>query len=323
MEHERELRGNEPVGIVGLGLIGMALAKRLLGAGFEVHGYDINPDRGSLLAAAGGAAAASLHDIGQRCRTILISVLNTEQVESVLESDEPGGPMRLTDSHTVICTSTCDPDRIQALASRLATRSVRFLEVPLSGNSDQIALGNGVGLVGGDAELAARSAPLLDAICPRRHHVGAVGAGGRTKLAVNLVGGLNRAVMAEGLAFAESLGLDLLPFLEVLKDSAAYSRTMDNRGRKMALSDFTPHAKVAQSRKDFLLMHEAARRSGQQLPLATVYLELIEACLAHGEGDLDNSAIIQEVRRRRGGRRSPSARASPPYGTEDNQGFPP
>jgi 3-hydroxyisobutyrate dehydrogenase-like beta-hydroxyacid dehydrogenase len=74
---------------------------------------------------------------------------------------------------------------------------------------------------------------------------------------------------------------------------------MDNRGRKMALSDFTPHAKVAQSRKDFLLMHEAARRAGQQLPLATIYLELIEACLAHGEGDLDNSAIIQEVRRRR------------------------
>ena len=123
--------------------------------------------------------------------------------------------------------------------------------------------------------------------------------GGRTKLAVNLVGGLNRAVMAEGLAFAESLGLDLLPFLEVLKESAAYSRTMDNRGRKMALSDFSPHAKISQSRKDFLLMHDAAKRSGQQLPLATIYLELIEGCLAHGEGELDNSAIIQEVRRRR------------------------
>jgi 3-hydroxyisobutyrate dehydrogenase-like beta-hydroxyacid dehydrogenase len=74
---------------------------------------------------------------------------------------------------------------------------------------------------------------------------------------------------------------------------------MDNRGRKMALSDFAPHAKIAQSRKDFLLMHAAAQRSGQALPLASVYLELIEGCLAHGEGDLDNSAIIQEVRRRR------------------------
>lgn len=289
----------DAVGIVGLGLIGTALAKRLLTAGFGVHGYDIDSHRSALLANAGGTVAESLAEVGSRCRTILISVLNTEQVESVLESAEPGGPMRLSDAHTVICTSTCDPDRIEALAGRLASRGVRFLEAPLSGNSDQIALGNGVGLLGGDIAVAAAAAPLLDAICPRRHHVGAVGAGGRTKLAVNLVGGLNRAVMAEGLAFAESLGLDLLPFLEVLKDSAAYSRTMDNRGRKMAVSDFTPHAKVAQSRKDFMLMHEAARRSGQQLPLATVYLELIESCLAHGEGDLDNSAIIQEVRRRR------------------------
>ena len=288
--------GKTAVGVVGLGLIGTSLAKRLLAAGFEVHGYDVNPARGEVLAGLGGRPESSLADLGARCRTILIAVLSTDQVESVVDGGGDGGPMHLSGAHTVICTSTCDPDRIAALAARV---SVRFLEVPLSGNSDQIALGNGLGLVGGEADVAQSVAPVLDAICPRRHHVGAVGAGGRTKLAVNLVGGLNRAVMAEGLAFAESLGLDLLPFLEVLKESAAYSRTMDNRGRKMALSDFTPHAKITQSKKDFLLMRDAAERSGQELPLAKIYLELIEGCLSHGEGDLDNSAIIQEVRRRR------------------------
>ncbi|MGZ8228632.1 MAG: NAD(P)-dependent oxidoreductase [Burkholderiales bacterium] len=291
--------GDGPVGIVGLGLIGTSLAKRLIAAGFEVHGHDSNEARTASLASLGGKPEASLAALGASCRTIVISVLSTDQVESVLEGDAPGGPLGLTDAHVVICTSTCDPDRIEALAARLRTRGVRFLEAPLSGNSDQIALGNGVGLLGGEHAVADDVAPVLDAICPRRHLVGPVGAGGRTKLAVNLVGGLNRAVMAEGLAFAESLGLDLLPFLEVLKESAAYSRTMDNRGRKMALSDFAPHAKIAQSRKDFLLMHAAAQRTGQALPLASVYLELIEGCLAHGEGDLDNSAIIQEVRRRR------------------------
>ena len=285
----------ETVGVIGLGLIGTSLAKRLSAAGFEVRGYDVNPERGKVLASVGGTAEASLADLGERCRTILIAVLSTDQVESVLES----GLLRLSQANTVICTSTCDPDRIAALAGRLASRGVQFLEAPLSGNSDQIALGNGVGLVGGERAVAESMAPVLDAICPRRHLVGPVGAGGRTKLAVNLVGGLNRAVMAEGLAFAESLGLDLLPFLEVLKESAAYSRTMDNRGKKMALSDFTPHAKVTQSKKDFLLMRDAAERSGQELPLAGIYLELIEGCLAHGEGDLDNSAIIEEVRRRR------------------------
>ena len=288
-----------PVGVVGLGLIGTSLAKRLLAAGFEVHGYDVDDARAAALAGLGGKPASSLAQLGQSCRTILISVLNTDQVEAVCESDAPGGPMPLAAGHVVICTSTCDPDRIAALAGRVERSGARFLEMPLSGNSDQIAKGNGVGLLGGDREVAHSVAKALDAISPKRHHVGGVGAGGRTKLAVNLVGGLNRAVMAEGLAFAESLGLPLMPFLEVLKSSAAYSRTMDNRGAKMALCDFTPHAKVSQSRKDFMLMHEAARRSGQALPLASVYLELIEGCLAHGEGDLDNSAIIQEVRRRR------------------------
>jgi len=293
---------NEPVGIVGLGLIGTSLAKRLLAAGFPVHGHDVKPERGALLEGLGGSAAAGLSDLGKRCRKIVVSVLSTDQVEAVLESAEAGGPMGLGRDHVVICTSTCDPDRIEALAGRLTKTGVRFLEAPLSGNSDQIALGNGLGLIGGERDVADAVAPVLDAICPRRHVVGPVGAGGRTKLAVNLVGGLNRAVMAEGLAFAESLGLDLMPFLGVLRESAAYSRTMDNRGAKMALGDFTPHAKISQSRKDFLLMHEAAKRTGQQLPLATIYLELIEGCLAHGEGELDNSAIIQEVRRRRGKR---------------------
>lgn len=290
---------NRAVGIVGLGLIGTSFAKRLIEAGFSVYGYDVNPARGPVLAGLGGKPVAELGEMGASARTTVISVLSTDQVEAVLEGVSDRGPMNLSKGHTVICTSTCDPDRIAALAQRLSAKGIRFLEMPLSGNSDQVALGNGVGLVGGDREVAEEMAPVLDAICPKRFLLGAVGAGGRSKLAVNLIGGLNRAVMAEGLAFAESMGLDLLPFLEVLKSSAAYSRTMDNRGAKMALSDFTPHAKVAQSRKDFLLMHEAAKRSGQELPLAGLYLQLIESCIAHGEGDLDNSAIIKEIRRRR------------------------
>jgi len=289
----------EAAGIVGLGLIGISLAKRLMAAGYEVHGYDIDPKRIGLLAELGGKPAGSLREIGDRCRTVLIAVLTTEQVESVVEGAGEGGPMGLTVRHRLISVSTCDPDRIAALAGRVARGGARFIEFPISGNSDQIALGNGIGLAGGARADLGAVAPVLDAICKRRHHLGPVGAAGRAKLAVNLVGGLNRAVLAEGLAFAESMGLDLPAFLDVLKDSAAYNRAMDTRGAKMIHGDFTPHGKVSQSRKDFTLMHEAARRSGQQLPLAGVYLELIEACIAQGESDLDNSAIIREIRRRR------------------------
>ncbi len=285
-----------PVGVIGLGLIGTSLAQRLLQAGFPVAGYDIAADRRDNLERLGGTACASARAVGERCQDVVLAVFNTDQVEFVLESPDGAG---LNREHRVICTSTCDPDRIEALGARLARRGVRFLECPLSGNSDQIAKGNGVALVGGDRAAMQAAAPVLDALCRQSHYLGPAGSGGRAKLAVNLVGGLNRAVLAEGLAFAEAMGLELAPFLEVMKDSAGYSRAMDTRGMKMVTGDYTPHAWLTQSLKDFTLMHEVAARVGQELPLATQYVQIVESCIAHGEGQLDNSVVMAEMRRRR------------------------
>ncbi len=285
-----------PVGVIGLGLIGTSLAQRLLQAGFQVAGFDIAADRRGNLARIGGSACASAREVGERCKQIVLAVFSTDQVESVVES--PDGA-NLGKDHLIICTSTCDPDRIQALAARAAKRGIRFVESPLSGNSDQIAKGNGVALIGGQRADMDAAAPILNSLCKQSFYLGPAGSGGRAKLAVNLVGGLNRAVMAEGLAFAESMGLELAPFLDVMKGSAVYSRAMDTRGMKMVESDFTPHAWLTQSLKDFKLMHEVAARVGQELPLATEYVKLVESCIAHGEGQLDNSVVIQEIRRRR------------------------
>jgi 3-hydroxyisobutyrate dehydrogenase-like beta-hydroxyacid dehydrogenase len=289
-----------PIGVIGLGLIGTSLAARLLQAGFPVVGFDIAADRRDNLERIGGAPCASAPAVGERCNTIVLAVFNTDQVESIFAAE---GGANLGAQHLVICTSTCDPDRIQALAGRVANRGIRFLECPLSGNSDQIAKGNGVGLVGGERAVMDSAAPVLNALCKLSFYLGPAGSGGRAKLAVNLVGGLNRAVMAEGLAFAEAMGLELAPFLEVMKGSAVYSRAMDTRGMKMVESDFTPHAWLTQSLKDFKLMHEVAARVGQELPLATQYVQLVESCIAHGEGQLDNSVVMQELRRRRTPRR--------------------
>ena len=283
-------------GLIGLGLIGTALAKRLLAQGFAVHGYDVVPERRADLERLGGVASPSARDVGRACRTVLLAVFDTPQVESVLEAE---GGLDPQPGQVVVCISTCDPDRIASLGERIAARGVRFVEAPLSGNSDQIARGNGVAMIGGERAAMDAAAPVLAAISKQQFHLGEVGAGGRAKLAVNLVGGLNRAVLAEGLAFAESMRLDLPAFLEVLKASAAYSRAMDTRGHKMIASDFTPHAWLKQSLKDFQLMKAAAERVGQELPLGALYTALIESCVAHGEGELDNSAVIKELRRRR------------------------
>jgi 3-hydroxyisobutyrate dehydrogenase-like beta-hydroxyacid dehydrogenase len=169
----------------------------------------------------------------------------------------------------------------------------------VSGTSEQTARGDALGLIGGDLATMTAAAGVLDAVCPRRHHLGAVGNGGRAKLAINLILDINRAGLAEGLVFAERVGLDPAAFLKVARESAAYSQIMDVKGDKMVAGDFSPHGRIAQTLKDILLTLDQAGRRGQQLPLGEVYADLVKGCAAHGEADRDNSAVIQELRRRR------------------------
>jgi 3-hydroxyisobutyrate dehydrogenase-like beta-hydroxyacid dehydrogenase len=287
------------VGIIGAGLMGTACSKRLRQAGFDVVGYDVDAAKLEMLARLGVRAAASVAAVTQACESLVLCVFSTEQVEQVVEGAggiaEAGGPA----GRTVICTSTCDPDRLAALAARVVPRGVRFLETPISGTSRQVADGDGVGLIGGARAVMDAAAPVLDAICRRRFYLGAVGNGSRAKLAVNLILGLNRAAMAEGLAFAARLGLDPVAFLEVARGSAAHSQVMDVKGPLMARRDYAnPQSRVDQSLKDFRLMLAQARAAGQALPFATVYAQLLEDCVRQGEGEWDNAAILEAIRRR-------------------------
>jgi 3-hydroxyisobutyrate dehydrogenase-like beta-hydroxyacid dehydrogenase len=296
-------RERKPVGVIGTGLMGMACAKRLLAGGFDVLGYDVDTAKLAGLAALGGRAARSPAEIAGACDRVVLAVFNTEQVEETIEGPRGLVALRAQDASplTVICMSTCDPDRIAALAARLAGGRLRFVEAPVSGTSEQTARGEALGLIGGDRAAADGASDVLDAICPRRHHVGAAGNGARAKLAINLILGVNRAALAEGLVFAERMGLDPAAFLAVARESAAYSQVMDIKGAKMVRGDFAPHGFVTQSLKDFALMAGQARRLGQRLPLAETYTGLMQGCVAAGEGELDNSAVIREIRRRTGG----------------------
>lgn len=288
---------NIPVGIIGTGLMGSACARRLIAAGQSVTGYDLDAAKGPAFAKLGGQTAASIAALARDGNTMVLAVFNTDQVEAACDAllaARPAGAPPIT----VICVSTCDPDRIEALAARLPADRLRFVEMPVSGTSEQTARGEALGLVGGDPAAADAVKPVLDAICPRRHHLGAAGNGGRAKLAINLILGINRAALAEGLVFAERMGLPLDSFLGVARDSAAYSQIMDIKGKKMIDGDFTPHGKIAQTLKDFSLMLEVAQRLQQQLPLAATYTDIVEGCMGAGEAELDNAAVIREIRRR-------------------------
>src|SRR5215204_4351196 len=274
-----------PVGLLGVGLMGDVFARRLRAAGFDVVGYDIDAAKTKRLVEIGGEAAASVAEVAGRCRVIMVVVFSTDQVEDLIENAIL--PAVGEDSNKIVlCASTCDPERLAALGQRVSRRGIRFLETPVSGTSKEVERGTGTGLIGGDPALAAEVKPVLDALYARTFHIGGYGDGSRAKLAINLILGINRTALAEGLVFAERIGLDPAKFLDVAKASAAYSRVMEGKGPKMLRGDYTPEGMVAISLKDATLMRDQGRKAGQQLPLLETYRGLLEACARQGQAEL-------------------------------------
>ena len=286
------------IGLIGLGLVGTALGQRLARAGHEVIGFD----RSSEACAAwvhkgeGGQIAASPREIGRSCARVVIAVFDTTGVLEVVEGD--AGLLEGGSTKALFDCSTGDPDALQALAARLGARGVEFLEAPLAGSSRQIAEGTATMLLGGDAAVIDSHATLLEALSPRRIHVGGAGMGARAKLATNLVLGLNRAALAEGLVFAEKLGIPATTFLDLVLATPARSDAALAKGERMVQDDFTaPQSRIKQHFKDVQLMLACVQVAQQRLPLTETHAELLRAAIAAGDGDLDNAAIVRQIRR--------------------------
>jgi len=294
--------GRATVALCGLGLVGHALASRLAAGGWRLVGYDVRPEACEAFRAAGHTVAASLHELGRAAETVLLAVFDTRDVLAVLEGE--GGV--LAQGHrvrAVIDCSTGDPAALESLSARLAGRAIDFIEAPLSGSSQQIAQGDATLLLGGDPHAIARAEPLLAALAATRIHIGGAGMGARAKLATNLVLGLNRAALAEGMVFAQSLGIDPGRFLQLVLASPARSAAAEAKGPLMVKEDFAPQSRIRQHLKDVELMLQSAQSAGVALPLSQVHAQLMRDSVSAGDGDLDNAAILRQIRRA-GGRKA-------------------
>jgi 3-hydroxyisobutyrate dehydrogenase-like beta-hydroxyacid dehydrogenase len=280
---------SEPVGLVGLGLMGMALAERLRNGGLDVWGYDIDPARNDLLAASGGKVAKNVADVALGCGRILLSLPDSDVVDVVLAEMDAS----LVAGRIIIDTSTGDPDRAVTTGRRLAERGICYLDATISGSSQQVREQQAVVLAGGPAAAFDQCQDLFRLFACRWFHLGPCGRGSQMKLVSNLVLGLNRAALAEGLWLGQALGLDAQVVLTVLRESMAYSRIMDTKGEKMIHGDFTPQARLSQHHKDVRLMLQAAGQAGTDLPLTQAHAHLLELAESAGYGAQDNSAIIR------------------------------
>ena len=276
------------VGIAGVGLLGSAIAERLIGGGFRVVGYDVSEQCRQSLEALGGRAAASLRDVAQ-CPRILLSLPTSAIALSVVEELTP----HLSRGSLIVDTTTGDPEEMIAIADRLASHGHRYVDATVGGSSQHARERDVIVMCGGDEADVAEARELIDTFARKVFHVGPCGSGARMKLVLNLVLGLNRAVLAEGLAFATALGVDASAALEILRAGPAYSRAMDIKGPRMLARDFEPQARLSQHLKDVRLILEAGERAGMSLPLSQIHRDLLASVEAAGYGGEDNSAVIR------------------------------
>src|SRR5271157_72693 len=285
------------VGLIGLGLVGTALAEKYIASGFHVIGYDIIDAKIEHLERIGGKGAASPAAVANQVNSILLSLMTSDIVQDVIEG-ENGIIYANNTPRLIIDTTTGDPEKTTWLANALLERGIVYVDAPVAGSSKQIRNGEGVFMIGGSPEAFQMAKELLGVVSKQVIHVGGSGAGSRAKLVVNLVLGLNRLVLAEGLVFAEKVGLDPAKALELFAVTPAYSRAIDAKGAKMVRGDFSPEARLSQHLKDVHQILAMARHVGQQLPLSEIHHELLERAVAAGDGDLDNSAVIKNMRQR-------------------------
>jgi 3-hydroxyisobutyrate dehydrogenase-like beta-hydroxyacid dehydrogenase len=282
-------------GLIGAGLLGSAVARRWLSSGRRVVVFDLDSGRLEALADAGAERALTVQEVFERCGRIGLALPHSAISRQVLADVDPRRIRTL-----VLDMTTGDPDEMAGIARECASKEIIYLDTTVGGSSAQVSAGDAIVMAGGEAAALDSCRDLLELFAKRIFWLGPAGNGARMKLVLNLVLGLHRAVLAEGLAFAESCGLDAELALEILRSGPAYSKVIDSKGDKMLRGDFSPQARLAQHRKDVDLILQESARHLACTPLSELHRRLLVDLEQAGFGGEDNSAIIRAFRKPRG-----------------------
>jgi 3-hydroxyisobutyrate dehydrogenase/putative dehydrogenase len=293
------------VGWLGLGAMGAPMAACLARSGFSVHAYDIAPERAAALAPDGVHGAETIAAAVDGADVVVLMVATPDQMEQALfapdGADGTGMAGTLPSGAVVMIMATVGPEAVVSVAGRLAGRGVAVVDAPVSGGAARAATGDLLILVSGPAGPVARAQPLLDALARSAPVVGpSPGDGQRMKLVNQLLCGVHIAAAAEALAFAEALGLAAADCWQVLREGAAASFMLDDRGARMVAGQFgQARSALDIFVKDMGLVAAAAGQAGASVPLAAAARQLYDRGHDRGMGRLDDSALIEVLRESR------------------------
>ncbi len=287
----------DAVGLVGLGVMGSAIAGRLLDVGVELVGYDVRDQARADLIARGASAARSPAELARRCGTVILS-LNTADIvrEVVLGPQGLGsGPASTSDRDPgvlVIDMSSIDPASTRAVAAESARAGIRWVDAPLSGGAPAAAAGSLTLMVGGRPEDVELARTVLQQLATRITHLGPVGTGQLVKLVNQVLVGAGFSALAEAAAMVRAEGLEPDRVLAALSGGRADSALLQEFFTKFATGDLTPTGRIANMVKDLDTASAHARSMGLALPVTSLVAELNRWLDGQGLGGEDNAALM-------------------------------
>jgi|FEC22Drversion2_1045045.scaffolds.fasta_scaffold00233_47 putative dehydrogenase len=281
------------IGFVGLGAMGLPMARNLVAAGHDVAGCDIRPEAQAALAAAGGRAAAAPADAARDADVLILMVVNADQADSVLFG-EGGAAGALPSGAVVVASCTQPADRARALAARLEALGLLFLDAPVSGGVVGAEQGTLSIMAAGSDAAFDKARPVLEILGKAVWRMGSEpGLGSMMKTVNQLMCGAHIAVAAEAMSLAARAGLDPRLAHEVLMAGAAASWMLGNRGPRMLQSDPPVTSAVDIFVKDLGIVLEAGHMLRTALPMAAAAHQMFLGASGLGHGAEDDSQVLK------------------------------
>ena len=285
---------NTPViAFVGLGSMGLGMAKNLLKHGHKVIGVDPSAVARDAFVAAGGTTEATPADAAKTADVVVVAVVNAQQVEAVLYG-EGGAVATLRKGGLVMQCATCPAVFIRKLDERLATTGHELLDAPMSGGRARAESGELTFMSSGNAGAFAAAESILSATSAKVFRLGdKAGIGSLVKTVNQLLAGVHIATAAEAMALAAKAGADTRAVYEVISASAGNSWMFGNRVPHMLDDDYSPLSAVEIFVKDLGLVLDTGHELRLPLPLAAAAHQLFIAAAGAGWGKLDDAAVVK------------------------------
>ena len=280
------------VGVIGLGAMGLPMAKNLLRKGFEVTVFDARNEPIQTLEKLGAKIGHSPKEVGLQSRIVLMSLPSSKEVEKVVAAED-GLAHNMKKGGVIVDTSTIDPAVSRRLADECEKMGLHMIDAPVSGGTTGAEKGTLSIMVGGDRYTVKRCKGVLQAVGRNIYHVGDVGAGQVFKIINNMLVAINLIGVSEALVLAMRAGVDPKLLYNVVKTSSGNSWALEQKLPVMIKNNFKLGFRVWLQHKDLALAMSLASQLGASLPMASLAYQLYEATKAIGLEDLDHSAVVK------------------------------